>query len=239
MTLAMKLALGPLLLAQGYWTRRRTPRLPEAEGPREGVAGEGEPLRLLIVGDSSAAGVGVQHQRQALAGHLPRRLAQLTRRQVHWQLVARTGITSMQALDLVKTWEPAPAEIALVVLGVNDVVEQVPVARALAARQALADWLVEFAEVSHVAFAALPPMDQFPALPFPLRAVIGADARRHDEALAAWAAGCVDVSHILLGLSLQREHMAEDGFHPGHIGYRLCGEALAEQLHPLIRRQTT
>jgi len=234
MSQALKIALGPLLVAQGLWTRRRTLRLPEAAGPREGVAGEGEPLRLLIVGDSSAAGVGVEHQRQALAGHLPQRLGELLGRQVQWQLVARSGVTSAQALQLVKSWEPAPAEIALVILGVNDVVDRVPVARAIEAREALADWLFENVSVRHVAFAALPPMDRFPALPRPLRNVIGADARRHDHALAAWAAACIDVSHVPLALSLEAAHMAVDGFHPGATGYRACGEALAEQLALIV-----
>jgi lysophospholipase L1-like esterase len=225
-----KLALGPLLLTQALWTRRRTPRLPEAAGPREGATGSGPLLRLLIVGDSSAAGVGVVHQRQALAAQLSRHLADLSRRRVHWQLLARTGLTSEAALQLAQSWDPDPAELALVVLGVNDVVDQVPVPRALAARQALADWLLETVGVRHVVFAALPPMDRFTALPWPLRAIAGAEARAHDRALAAWAAACDDVSYAPLGFSLEPAHLARDGFHPSEVGYRTCGRALAERL---------
>ena len=61
---ALTLSLAPLLLVQGRWVRRRTPLLPEPPGPRAGVIGQGPVLRLLIVGDSSAAGVGVAHQAQ-------------------------------------------------------------------------------------------------------------------------------------------------------------------------------
>lgn len=43
--------LGPILLLQGRHVRRVTPRLSEAAGPREGTAGDGPPLRLLIVGE--------------------------------------------------------------------------------------------------------------------------------------------------------------------------------------------
>ena len=49
--------------------------LPEAEGAREGRVGEGERLALLIVGDSSAVGVGVPTQEHALARHLAATLA--------------------------------------------------------------------------------------------------------------------------------------------------------------------
>ena len=58
MSLAAKLMLSPLLVAQALLTRARLPRLPEPDGERHGVVGEGAPLRLLILGDSSAAGVG-------------------------------------------------------------------------------------------------------------------------------------------------------------------------------------
>lgn len=68
MLLAAKLALAPVLLHQGRTVRRTALWLPEPAGPRQGVAGGGEPrLRLLVVGDSSAAGVGLQHQSQAPA----------------------------------------------------------------------------------------------------------------------------------------------------------------------------
>ncbi|HEX3139841.1 MAG TPA: SGNH/GDSL hydrolase family protein, partial [Rhizobacter sp.] len=46
-----KIALLPVLLWQGRQVRRSALRLPEAEGPREGVAGSGKVcLRVLIVG---------------------------------------------------------------------------------------------------------------------------------------------------------------------------------------------
>ena len=69
------LALSPLLLAQGVYVRRVTPRLPEAPGSRSGVAGGGPSLKLLILGDSAAAGVGAASQDEALAGQLAVALA--------------------------------------------------------------------------------------------------------------------------------------------------------------------
>ena len=60
MSLAAKIMLSPVLVAQAVVTRARLPRLPEPEGQRHGVIGRGPLLRVLITGDSSAAGVGVQ-----------------------------------------------------------------------------------------------------------------------------------------------------------------------------------
>ena len=223
----LKLALAPILIAQGLWTRARVPVLPEAAGPRKGVVGHGPSLRLLIVGDSSAAGVGVARQEQALAGYLSRELAAQAQARVQWQLVARSGITSAQALALVREAAPARADVAVAVLGVNDVVDQVSTRRAVAAREALTDWLLGTVAARHVVFSPLPPIHQFPALPQPLRWVAGRDARRHDTAMALWAARRDDVSHAPMAVTLGRDVMAHDGFHPGEPVYRLCGQALA------------
>jgi lysophospholipase L1-like esterase len=239
MSLALKLALAPLLVAQAMATRRRAPVLPEPTGPRAGQVGTGRGLRLLIVGDSSAAGVGVRTQDDALAGHLTRTLAQRSARRVHWQLVAKSGITTVQALAMLQREAPAAAEIAVVVLGVNDVIDQVPSHHAVQQRAELTNWLREHVGVRHAVFAPLPPVHRFPLLPQPLRHVMGRDARRHDEAVARWAATRDDVSHLPIAYVLGPEHMAEDGFHPGEPVYRACGEALADYIaERLITKET-
>lgn len=236
MSLAAKLALSPLLAAQAVFTRVRLPQLPEAEGPRSGVHGRGAPLRLLIAGDSSAAGVGVVHQGLALAGQLVPALATACRVQLHWQLHARSGLTTAQTLAWLREGAPAQADIAVVVTGVNDVVDQVPSQRAVAARDALASWLRNSLAVQHVVFAPLPPIHLFPGLPQPLRWVAGADARRHNAALAAWARTRSDVSVVDMEVPLNRGVMAADGFHPGEPVYRYCAASIAEHIAERARR---
>jgi len=230
MSLAAKLMLSPLLVAQAVATRRRAPLLAEAAGPRRGSVGAGEAVRLLIVGDSSGAGVGVATQDEALAGHLTRTLAAAAGRRIDWALHAKSGITTAGALALVQAEKPAPADVAVAVLGVNDVVDQVPSHRAVQHRAALADWLLAHTAVRHVVFAPLPPMHRFPLLPQPLRWIAGSDARRHDDALARWAATRRDVSHVPIEIDLGAHNMAHDGFHPGEPVYRTCGEALARHI---------
>jgi lysophospholipase L1-like esterase len=230
MSLTAKLLLSPVLVAQAVATRVRMPRLAEAAGDRRGETGRGALLRLLILGDSSAAGVGVARQREALAGQLSRALAAQCAARVRWQLLARSGLTSAQCLQLLEAEAPDSADVAVVVLGVNDVVEQVPSQRAVRARETIANRLRNAHGVAHVVFAPLPPVHRFPGLPQPLRWVAGADARRHDDALAHWAAGRDDVSHVPIDLPLNRGVMAGDGFHPGEPVYRVCGVALAEHI---------
>jgi len=234
MSLALKFALAPLLLVQAVATRRRAPVLPEAAGPRRGELGDrGRVVRVLIAGDSSAAGVGVARQDQALAGHLTRALQREAACRVHWTLHARSGLTTQQLHALLRDEALPQADVAVVVTGVNDVIDQVPPRRAMQHRAALADWLLGERGLAHVVFAPLPPVHRFPLLPQPLRRVAGADARRHDEALTRWTATRRDVSHVVIEFDLDTDSMASDGFHPGEPVYRACGEALAAHIAKL------
>jgi GDSL-like Lipase/Acylhydrolase family len=127
--------LGPLLLLQGRHVRRVTPRLAEAAGPRDGTAGDGPPLRLLIVGDSAAAGVGVPVQGRALSGQLVAALAATHR--VSWRLIARTGWTTRDLLVQIEAEPAARFDVAVTSLGINETTGGVPPARWLRDQAAL------------------------------------------------------------------------------------------------------
>ena len=234
MSLAAKLVLSPLLVAQALRTRSKLPRLPEAEGARHGVVGDGPLLSLLITGDSSAAGVGVVHQRDALAGRLVADLARRSGMRVHWRLLARSGLNTAQTLQLLRRENlhehVTHYDIAVVATGVNDVVDQVPSHHAVSMRESLANWLRNAVGVAHVVFVPLPPVHRFPGLPQPLRWVAGTDARRHDDALEHWARSRSDVSRVEIRLPLAPGVMAADGFHPGAPVYRVCASAIAAHI---------
>jgi lysophospholipase L1-like esterase len=228
MSLALKLMLAPLLIAQAVSIRRRVPVLPEAGGPREGQLGDGGgAMRLLIAGDSSAAGVGVAHQDEAFSGHFTRTLHRRSGRALRWRLRAQSGLTTAQVHAMLRSSPPPAVDIAVLLTGVNDVIGMVSPQRAVQQRAALVDWLLGEGRATFVLFAPLPPIHQFPLLPQPLRRVMGADAQRHNDALAEWTATRPRVFHAPVALQLAPAAMARDGFHPGEPVYRACGEALA------------
>ena len=169
------LALGPLLFLQGLHVRRTTPRLPEPAGLRRGEAGQGAPLRLLVTGDSAAAGVGATVQAEALAGRLVEALAAHYR--VRWELVATTGHTTADTLRVLQALPAERFDIAVTSLGVNDVTALHGTRRWLREQAALADLLRSKFGVRRVLLSALPPVHRFPALPQPLRWYLGARAR--------------------------------------------------------------
>lgn len=228
--LAAKLALGPILLPQGRWVRRNALRLPEAAGAREGVVGEGRPrMRVLVVGDSSAAGVGVADQAQALALPLAHRLQEQSGLAVGWQLVARTGVNAAEAHEMVKTAPLKPADVLVTALGVNDVTSQTSPGHFITMVEQL--WKdVQFRTGARWAlFCGLPPMHRFTALPHPLRWYLGRYADALDHALQTWARSR-GLGYLQMRWSDDPGMLARDGFHPGPAAYPQWAHRLAEAL---------
>lgn len=230
----------PLMVWQGRRVRRLALRLPEAAGARIGEAEmDGAGARLLIVGDSSAAGVGVTDQSQALSGQLISALAARGVTPGRWQLIARTGVSAAalpalidQGLDEART--PAESfDVALVVVGVNDVTGATPIARWLADLDRLHARLKGLG-VRAAVFSGLPPMDRFIALPQPLRMWLGLQARRYDRALGQWSTARSGTLHWVLPRLHDPALLASDGFHPGEAGCALWARELAQTLAPLL-----
>lgn len=213
--LAAKVALGPLLLPQSMWLRRNALRLPEPAGPREGSVGAGEPLlKLLVVGDSSAAGVGVADQAQALALPLARCLGHRLGATVDWQLVAQTGISTAEARALVEQVPLQPADIVITALGVNDVSSQTSAGHFIEETALLWSELQQLTGARWAVFSGLPPMHILQAVPHPLRWYLGRYAAWLDAAVRNWTQ-----RHRLGYCALQWVSdpavLADDGFHPG------------------------
>lgn len=242
-------ALAPLLVAQGRRVRRTTLRLPEAAGPRDGITQAGPPgpvpLRLLIAGDSSAAGVGVSTQADALAGLLPQHLAQATGRPVHWQLAACTGADVAGLIDLLGQVPVGRVDAAVIAIGVNEVTARTSPARWRHRLDALDAVLQARFDRPATLICALPPMHRFPALPQPLRWYLGRHARLLDAALSDWAGGraprvrrvATDLpAHGPTGRGGPDALVASDGFHPGPRAYRLWAETLSRALLAALPR---
>ena len=68
------IVLAPILLLQALYVRKVTPRLPEAKGERRGSLKANDNhtnMSVLIIGDSSAAGVGGNEDGESSGGYSP------------------------------------------------------------------------------------------------------------------------------------------------------------------------
>ena len=219
----------PILLAQAAYVRRNVIELPEPPGERSGVVGDGPPLRLLIIGDSSAAGVGVATQAEALLGLLTGRLSQIAR--VEFDLVARTGAKTVEAVSWLGHLPRDRYDVVVTALGVNDVTKATPLTRWLSLQAQLMGRLETEYGARRIIVSGLPPMGQFPLLPQPLRWAMGRRALWFDKHLRRLVATRPACTPVTIDMGLDDTNMSADGFHPGPSVYA----AWADEVLAVIR----
>jgi lysophospholipase L1-like esterase len=222
-------ALLPLVALQGTVTRRRVPCLPPVKTPCHGlVPGRGATIRVLAVGESTVAGVGLAHGDETVAATTARALARRTNRPVAWQGHGLSGATVSEAAErLLPRIAPEPADILIIAFGVNDAI-------AYRSPAAFADDLVALVTAARarvgdaaVVIAGVAPLACFPALPWPLSRILN----WRSVALQEAADGLVD---RLPRLVVERfsepfgpQLFAVDGFHPNVQAHALWGEEIA------------
>lgn len=222
-----KILFGPLLLVQGWWVRMKTPKLPVPEFDQSGVVGEGQVLRLLLLGDSSAAGVGAEHAEQTLLAQLLKNLE--SQFQVHFQMMAESGRKSLEMLAVLAQEPPQDYDVIITALGVNDVTSQVPRDQWIKQQRHLIENL-KIRNPKSIIMSGLPPVGDFPALPWPLNLFLGGSADVFDQALKKMCDDeCGVVFHSLRNYPVTAS-CASDGFHPGPKTYEIWAEKLATEI---------
>jgi lysophospholipase L1-like esterase len=228
--------LAPIALPLAIYTRRTALRLPPAAGLLSGVAGAdlpGEPLRLLVLGESTVVGVGVDELHAALVGQLATALTARCGRPVAWRACGENGITAAQAYErLLPQVLDQSFDLALLVFGVNDTTHLTSLPRWEAALGGMAEALA--ARGARVAFSSVPPLQHFSALPWLLRRLLCMRAGLLDTRLSQLA-GRMGAGHHAVELEFSAEYLARDGYHPSGLGYRVWAQGLAVSLAPAAR----
>jgi lysophospholipase L1-like esterase len=228
-------ALFPLVALQGTLTRRRIPCLPPVQPPYHGVApGRGPAIRMLAIGESTVAGVGLTHSEETVGATTARALARHTRRPVVWQGHGLSGATVNAAAErLLPQIAKEPADLLVIAFGVNDTI-------AYRSPAAFADDLAALVTAARarigeaaVVITGVAPLACFPALPWPLRTILNwrsAALQEAAEGLARRFPRLVVERFSELGPHL----FAVDGFHPNTQAHALWGEEIASLALPLL-----
>ena len=230
-TVALDLLFAPLLpvlLVQGYGVRRKTLRLPPAAGPVEIMIDGALPVaRVLLIGESTVAGVGAATHAEALAGHLAADLKARTGRRIECAVFGLSGATVGRAhASLLPAIPATEFDLIVVAFGVNDVLERT-------ASKLYADRVRKLIAAvrdriggAPVLIAAVPPMARFPALPQPLRAYFGARAALLDREVRRTS--IIRAAHVAAKVRIEPHLFAPDRFHPSPAGYRVWAQTLGE-----------
>ncbi|MEV8015590.1 SGNH/GDSL hydrolase family protein [Streptomyces sp. NPDC086554] len=226
--------------------RGRLVRLPEAAGNDSGLTGPqrengGPPLRLAVIGDSLAAGVGAASHDEALSGQLARTLTAMTGRTVSWRVSAKAGATVPVVrrgllpglTDPMTRWRP---DLVLVAAGSNDALRmRRPRAFRHDVERLIRDVRLRLGEDVPMVFAGLPPMNRVAALPRPARGPLDVYVRLLDRQLRTVARRTPAVFHLPTGgpPKIAGEWFAADRLHPSPDGYRVWARELAVGLATL------
>ncbi|WP_375737539.1 SGNH/GDSL hydrolase family protein [Pseudomonas boanensis] len=228
---ATAMPLLPLVLPMAVLARRSALRLAPAAGPQQGLVGDaypGEPLRLLLIGESTVVGVGASCLDHALIGRLASALAKRLARQVAWRACGENGITAAGAVErLLPDVQGEAVDLLILVFGVNDTTH---FSSARTWGESLLALARPFSERgSRVALAGVPPLQYFSALPWLLRLLLGWRARLLDRRLRELAAR-EGLGYCATTLEMRAEYLALDGYHPSQRGYEVWAEAMADWL---------
>ncbi len=221
----------PIFLIQAFWVKLTVLRLPEPSGQRSGRCGDGKVLKLLIIGDSAAIGVGVDEQKDALAGQLSTTLA--AKHEVYWRLIANTGFTSADIIKELKTLTKQKYDYVLVSVGVNDVTHLKRVKDWTTNLKAIADLLNFKFGAPIVLLTNIPPMNKFTAIPFPLNWCLGLRAQKFNKLMINLARNYDCCSVLTLELPFNHKYIAKDGFHPSKLAYSVWAKQAAEKIASL------
>lgn len=229
------LALIPVLVIQGNRVKKNTVQLPEPEGEREGTCGQGQPLSILIVGDSAAAGVGVEHQDDALLGAILKDLQHNFK--IQWKLHAKTGDSTAKVICAIEQLETEHFDVVISSVGVNDVTKLMPADIWIQKQKKLYAMIQQKFSPELVIAAGVPPMNMFPALPNPLAWLFGQYAKKMNQQLAKFVASQDSMQWIEYDIEKYRAmnlEMAADGFHPSKEVYTLWGQEVASKIRQTL-----
>ncbi|MFI1190329.1 GDSL-type esterase/lipase family protein [Streptomyces californicus] len=225
-------------------SRRGTP-LVEADGDVHGTTeGHGPPMRLAVLGDSAAAGVGALSHREALAGQLATALTALTGQAVSWRVTAKAGATAEavrrglvpQLTDPLTRWTP---DLVLVAVGIADARHpRGPLTFRRDAERLLRDIRLRLDHHVPVVFAGLPSPDLSEDAEPGAGRPVGRYVRLLDRQLTAVAARHPATYHLPAGRSprIPARWPAADRSTLSPQGYRAWGRALAAGIAPLAER---
>jgi lysophospholipase L1-like esterase len=222
------------LLATEAKLARRTIGVPNEQAPRAGGSyGRGrrgdKPIHLSVLGDSAAAGLGCERAEQTPGALFAGGIARDLRTRVDLEVVAVSGARSADLEVQVARALRRPVDLAVIIIGANDVTHRVP--SAAAARDLARAVTTLRAAGAEVVVGTCPDLGTVKPVLQPLRTVAARWSRRLAAAqtVATVDAGGIAVSlgDLLVQQFSEQPHLwSADRFHPSAEGYRRIVDAL-------------
>lgn len=236
---ASLMGVGALVAGQVQIARRRDYlRLAPDDELEESPDGSVRPLRLVVIGDSTAVGVGAGSRRRSYPAILAARIG--SHRPVHLAVLGRPGLRWQHVASLAADAMAMSPDLVLIGVGGNDAIHVTPLRKLRAEVGAALD---ELRRSEATVLVVLGPRFDSPAVPRPLRDLIAARCRAVNRAITAVTRArgvtVVDTETVIGDAFARDPHRlySEDRFHPSAAGYELWAEAIEEHvLHAIPDR---
>ena len=239
--LAVVVVIGGEVLLAG----RGGERLPDTVAGIDGVVGTPvpgvEPVRVVWLGDSTAAGVGADGPEGTVARRVATAMAGTGGRPVEVSVLATSGaqvadVRDRQVPRLMEDGAPRP-DVVFISVGANDTTHLIGTDRFGATYADVLDRLAPLmAPAGRVVLLGVPAMGTIPRFLEPLRTLAGVRGERLDDEVAAHATErgltYVDIAGetgAAFSESPDTTYAADD-YHPSDAGYALWADAVVDAL---------
>ena len=223
------LPFAPFLYLQGKYVRRKIGRLPDASGETKGKVGTEKPFaKLLIIGESTAAGVGARTHETGLAGNFSKFLSAKVSKSIEWQVIGKSGITVKETIhELVPKIPNEKFEYILVALCGNEVLKLRSPHTFRRDMKKLLGILKEKHEGATFFITNAPAVRLSPILPFPIKQILGHLSALHDRNAQEFTAEMQNVFYFNQPTYVPADFFA-DGIHPSEKGYEVWSKRMIE-----------
>lgn len=242
----LSVPLLPVMYVHGKSIRKSIPKLPEAEGTEGMVQHDSKHIfRLLCLGESTMAGVGVQTHQEGFTGSLASELATLLSREVHWKVIAKSGFTAKDITQKLVPTITDTYDLIVIGLGGNDSFQLNSPMQWQKDIQALINSLRLKYPDTPIAFTNMPPIKAFPAFTWPIRFVVGGLGELLGQALVEVVSQNQNVSFSSEAIDLETwserycvkneiSTFFSDGVHPSLLTYQVWAKDFANFLKPSL-----
>jgi lysophospholipase L1-like esterase len=233
----------PILIYLGKKVRKSVPDLPEAsENITASIIGEGSEIRLLTLGESTIAGVGVADHKEGITGGIAKTLNTITKKTIHWQVLARNGYTAERVnLKLVSRIPSYHIDLIVIGLGGNDTFQ---FNSPLTFRKHLAltiESIQKRQPSARIVIVNMPPIADFPAFPWVIKKVLGSLISLHGSVIKDLPLRYNNVFYIdgkirlkdwlkRVEKGMSPSDFFSDGVHPSAMTYGLWGKEVGEYI---------
>ncbi len=171
----MVVPLLPVLYFQGKRIRKKIPRLPEASQlTGTSTKNTTKTLRLITVGDSSMAGVGVATHEEGFVGTLANELASKLNANVTWKVYAKSGYTAAKVKDeLIPNIDEEILDLIVIGVGGNDAFKLTSLSDWTSnIKELISDIRVRYKE-QPIVFVNMPPIQEIPSFTSLIKFIMG------------------------------------------------------------------